>query len=216
MQNKQFTKKEQITLQDIMRCRRDVRGNHFLDSPLNDDVVQQILQVAEVSPSVGFSQPWEFVVIREQHTKQAIADVFTSENDKAKSQFFNEKRDQYSQLKLEGIMKAPVNIAVFYKPSEEAVLGQTSMDEVGEYSVVCAIQNMWLMSRALNVGMGWVSILDSQEVKNILNAPKQNKLVAYLCLGYVDQFLDSPELEQLKWESRKSIDRVVYSERYKD
>ena len=113
-------------------------------------------------------------------------------------------------------MKTPVNIAVFYKPSTEAVLGQTSMDEVGEYSVVCAIQNMWLMSRALNVGMGWVSILDSQEVKNILNAPKQNKLVAYLCLGYVDQFLDSPELEQLKWESRKSIDRVVYSERYKD
>jgi len=216
VKNKNFTKQEQTTLHDIMRQRRDVRGNHFLDTPLSNEIVQQILQVAEISPSVGFSQPWEFVIVREQETKQAIADVFAVENTKAEKQFSDDKRQQYGKLKLEGILKAPVNIAVFYKPSADAVLGQTSMEEAGEYSVVCAVQNMWLMSRALNVGMGWVSILDSQKVKKILNAPQQNKLVAYLCLGYVDQFLDSPELEQLKWESRKPLKQVIYQEGYSD
>jgi len=211
-----FTKQEKTTLQNIMRHRRDVRGNHFIDEPLSDDIVRQIIQVAEISPSVGFSQPWEFVIIRDQKTKQAVANVFTTENEKAEQRFRDEKREQYASLKLEGILNTPVNIAVFYKPAEGTVLGQTSMEEMGEYSVVCAVQNMWLMSRALNVGLGWVSILNSQEVKKILNAPKKNKLVAYLCLGHVDEFLELPELEQLKWECRKPIEDVVHQERYQE
>lgn len=214
MKNKHFTTQEQSTLQDIMRHRRDVRGNHFLDAPLNDDVVQHILQVSEISPSVGFSQPWEFVIIRDQNTKQAVADIFTDENAKAQRKFSDEKRQEYTKLKLEGILKSPVNVAVFYKPSEDTVLGQTSMEEMGEYSVVCAVQNMWLMSRALNVGMGWVSILDPQKIKHILNAPQHNKLVAYLCLGYVEEFLESPELEQLKWKSRTPLEKTIHQERY--
>ena len=100
MKNKHFTAQEQIALQDIMRHRRDVRGNRFLDTPLEDELVQQILQVSEISPSVGFSQPWEFVVIRDQSTKQAVADVFASENAKAKQQFSGAKRQAYTQLKL--------------------------------------------------------------------------------------------------------------------
>ena len=214
MKNKKFTAQEQNTLQEIMRQRRDVRGNHFLDIPLEDDVLQKIIDVVEISPSVGFSQPWEFVIIRNQQTKQAVADVFADENTAAKKQFPESKRQQYSELKLEGILKTPVNIAVFYKPSDEVVLGQTSMAEMGEYSVVCAVQNMWLMSRALNVGMGWVSILDPQKIKEILNVPQQNKLIAYLCLGYVDEFLETPELEQLKWDTRVPLDQVLHHEQY--
>lgn len=214
MKNKKFTPQEQNTLQEIMRQRRDVRGNHFLDIPLEDDVLQKIIDVVEISPSVGFSQPWEFVIIRNQQTKQAVADVFADENTAAKKQFPESKRQQYSELKLEGILKTPVNIAVFYKPSDEVVLGQTSMAEMGEYSVVCAVQNMWLMSRALNVGMGWVSILDPQKIKEILNVPQQNKLIAYLCLGYVDEFVETPELEQLKWDTRVPLDQVLHHEQY--
>ena len=214
MKNKKFTAQEQNTLQEIMRQRRDVRGNHFLDIPLEDDVLQKIIDVVEISPSVGFSQPWEFVIIRNQQTKQAVADVFADENTAAKKQFPESKRQQYSELKLEGILKTPVNIAVFYKPSDEVVLGQTSMAEMGEYSVVCAVQNMWLMSRALNVGMGWVSILDPQKIKEILNVPQQNKLIAYLCLGYVDEFVETPELEQLKWDTRVPLDQVLHYEQY--
>ena len=88
------------------------------------------------------------------------------------------------------------------------------MPEMGEYSVVCAIQNMWLMARALNVGLGWVSILDPQKIKTILNAPKDRKLIGYLCLGYVDVFYERPELETLKWEKRKKMSEVIFTNGY--
>ena len=88
------------------------------------------------------------------------------------------------------------------------------MDEAGVYSVVCAIQNMWLMARALHIGLGWVSILDPQKIKTILNAPKDRRLVGYLCLGHVDTFYEHPELEQLQWEKRKKISDVVIKDRY--
>ena len=212
--SREFSEEDRLLLQEIMRLRRDVRGNKFIDKPISDNTVRQILQVAEISPSVGFSQPWEFVVIRSPETKQAVADVFAQENTRAKPLFDLDKQEQYGQLKLEGIVKTPVNVAVFYKPSDKAVLGQTSMDEMGKYSVVCAIQNMWLMARAMNIGIGWVSILDPQKVKNILAVPAEFKLVAYLCVGYVSEFLDSPELEQIKWEARYPIDEVIHEEYY--
>ena len=120
----------------------------------------------------------------------------------------------YARLKLEGIHEAPVNIAVFYKPEKEPVLGQNTMPETGEYSVVCAVQNMWLMSRALNIGLGWVSILDPQAVKSILNAPPHNKLVAYLCIGYVGEFFSTPELERLKWKARKPLEAAIHRDGY--
>ena len=128
--------------------------------------------------------------------------------------FKNGKLDAYTALKLEGITEAPLNIAVFYKPSDHPVLGQTSMDEAGEYSVVCAIQNMWLMARSLNVGLGWVSILDPEKVKKVLNAPEDRKLIGYLCLGYVDYFFENPELERLNWEKRKNKEEVVLKNQY--
>ncbi len=212
--NKHFTDQERLLLQDIMKHRRDVRGNKFVDTPICDDTIHKILHAAELSPSVGFSQPWEFVVVRDVNTKHTIADIFEEENNKAQQLFEGDKREQYAQLKLEGILKTPVNIAVFYKPSEGVVLGQTSMDEAGEYSVVCAVQNMWLMARAMNIGMGWVSILNPEKVKEVLNVPAQSKLVAYLCVGYVSEFLDSPELEQLKWEARVPLSNAIHQECY--
>ena len=107
-----------------------------------------------------------------------------------------------------------MNVAVFYRASNEPVLGQHSMDEAGEYSVVCAIQNMWLMSRAMNIGLGWVSILHPASVNKILRAPEQNKLVGYLCIGYVKEFFTQPELEKLQWGTKKDIHSVVYHNQY--
>jgi len=214
MKNKYFTVDEQQLLEEVMRLRRDVRGNNFTQQDITAEVIEKILMAASLAPSVGFSQPWEFVVIREQATKQRIAHSFAIENKKSEKLFSDDKQQMYAQLKLEGILETPVNIAVFYKQSTKPVLGQTTMKEMGEYSVVCAIQNMWLMSRALNVGLGWVSILDPEAVKKILHAPPQHKLVAYLCIGYVNEFLEQPELENLDWEKRKSIKSVVYRDRY--
>jgi 5,6-dimethylbenzimidazole synthase len=214
MQQRLFSAHEALLLEEIIVSRRDVRGNHFLPTNLPEEVIDKILYAALNGPSVGFSQPWEFVLVKEAQMKQKIRDSFDLENTCAAEMFTGEKAKQYAGMKLEGILEAPLNIAVFYRPSKSVVLGQTSMKEVGLYSVVCAIQNMWLMGRALNVGIGWVSILDPLKVKTLLNAPAENQLVAYLCLGYVKEFLEKPELEILEWERKKRLAEVLIHGKY--
>jgi 5,6-dimethylbenzimidazole synthase len=209
-----FKQEEADLLLDIMVNRRDVRGNRFLDQPIEDEKISQILLAAVNAPSVGFSQPWEFVLVKNKDIKQQIKNSFNQENERASTLFKDEKQNEYNRLKLEGIFEAPLNIAIFYTCSEKPVLGQTSMPEMGLYSVVCAIQNMWLMARALNIGMGWVSIIDPEKVKRILKAPDKNKLVGYFCLGYTSQFLKQPELEILKWETRKQISELIFNDTY--
>lgn len=209
-----FTPENIETLEQIILARRDVRGNRFIDTPILQKGLDKILFAGVNAPSVGFSQPWEFVVIKDLDIRNKIKDSFFEENEKAKTLFEGKKADAYTQLKLEGIVESALNIAVFYKPSEHPVLGQTTMKEAGVYSVVCAIQNMWLMARALNVGLGWVSILDPNKIKTILNAPENRQLIGYLCLGHVDKFYENPELERLQWEKRKNINDVVIKDSY--
>lgn len=209
-----FTQENIEILEQIILARRDVRGNRFIDTPVAQEDIDKILFAGVNAPSVGFSQPWEFVVIKDLAIRNKIKESFFEENEKAKHLFEEKKADAYTQLKLEGIIESALNMAVFYKPSDHPVLGQTSMKEAGVYSVVCAIQNMWLMARALNIGLGWVSILDPNKIKAILNAPEDRQLIGYLCLGHVDKFYENPELERLKWEKRKNIHDVVIKESY--
>ena len=218
-QNRLFCSDDSDLLSEIMSARRDVRGNRFLSDALAQEDIDQIFAAALMAPSVGFSQPWEFVTVIDGVTKEKIADSFFIENEKAKAlfkagQFEAGQLEQYQQLKLEGIIEAPLNIAVFYNPKKGPVLGQTSMPDMGRYSVVCAIQNMWLKARSLNIGMGWVSILDPMKVQLLLNAPEDRELIAYLCLGKVDKFYDKPELETLKWQEKKTAQQVIFSGSY--
>lgn len=219
LHNMQFSSEDAQQLAAIMAARRDVRGNRFLPDALEQSDIDQIFAAALMAPSVGFSQPWEFITVTQPEKRKEIAESFFIENEKAK-ELFKEgkfeagKLEQYQQLKLEGIIESPLNIAVFYNPKKGPVLGQTSMPDMGRYSVVCAIQNMWLCARSLNIGMGWVSILDPNTVKNILNAPEDRELIAYLCLGKVDKFYDKPELETLQWQERKQAEQVIFSEHY--
>jgi 5,6-dimethylbenzimidazole synthase len=159
-----------------------------------------------MAPSVGYCQPWRFIVIKNQQIKNEIYNNFQSENQKAKEQFKDSKL--YQNLKLEGIKEAPINIAVLYEAPKKTTLGMTSIEKSGEYSVVCAVQNMWLVARSLNIGVGWVSILDEKRVLKTIDETN-SKLIAYLCVGYVDKFLDEPELKKLKWEDEKKLDDVV-------
>ncbi|AXT52494.1 5,6-dimethylbenzimidazole synthase [Aquimarina sp. BL5] len=209
-----FTSEHIDTLEKIILARRDVRGNRFIDTPVSQKDLDKILFAGVNAPSVGFSQPWEFVIIKDVVTRIKIKESFFEENEKAKELFKEKKAEAYTQLKLEGIIESDLNIAVFYKPSTDPTLGQTTMKEAGVYSVVCAIQNMWLMARALDIGLGWVSILDPNKIKAILNAPEDRQLIGYLCLGHVDKFYESPELERLQWEKRKNISDVVIKESY--
>jgi 5,6-dimethylbenzimidazole synthase len=170
--------------------------------------VDRLLEAALHAPSVGFSQPWEFVLVTDKDKRRQIRESFDEANAAAQGAF-GERQDAYARLKLDGILEAPLNIAVFYKPQEGPVLGQSSMPEAGLYSVVCAVQNMWLMARALNIGMGWVSILDPERVKQVLGRPEGYRLVAYLCVGYTDGFYARPELEILEWERRRDRETVI-------
>jgi len=208
--NKIFNAADSQKLKEIMQYRRDVRGNRFIDKEVSSQVIDQLLEAALFAPSVGYSQPWQFIIIDEQTIKQKVFNSFTDENNKAKTLFKNQKSSTYNQLKLEGILEAPINIAVFYSPSKEPVLGQTSMADMGKYSVVCAIQNIWLMARSLNIGVGWVSIVDPEKVKTAVKAPQKSELVAYLCVGYVSEFLDEPELKTAKWQKEKLKAEVIF------
>ncbi|OUS31561.1 5,6-dimethylbenzimidazole synthase [Gammaproteobacteria bacterium 45_16_T64] len=214
MSSRFFSTTESELLADIIANRRDVRGNRFVSAPVSEEIIDKLLMAALHSPSVGFSQPWEFVVVRDETIRSRISESFHEENMKALEQFQGEKAAQYQRMRLEGIKDTPVNIAVFYKPSTGPVLGQTTMDEMGRYSVVCAIQNLWLMARALNVGVGWVSIVDPEKVRKTLEMPKNRQLIAYLCVGHVEEFLSQPELEQVKWEKRKLRQEVVFDDKY--
>ena len=195
-----------------MQKRRDVRGNRFINTPLEDEKVQLIIEAALAAPSVGYSQPWEFVLINDATVKNEVYENFLVENKKAKELFSH--RPSYEDMKLEGILEAPLNIAVLYTPQEQVTLGKTSMDKMGEYSVVCAIENMWLMARTLEIGMGWVSILDEESVLKSIKAPLDKKLIAYLCLGYVKDFASEPELKTLEWETEKEAATLIHYNSY--
>lgn len=203
----QFGKKEAKTLHKIICSRRDVRGNHFIDKKLSQKKLYKILDAANHAPSVGFSQPWRFMIIDDKKRKKSVHKLFIQSYEKSKKEFVD--RPLYNTLKLEGIKEAPLNIAVLYKKPKKAVLGQTSMKRMGEYSVVCAITNMWLMARSLNIGLGWVSIVKPKKLKKALNISDEYKLVGYLCLGYTDEFLEQPELETLGWEKRKKLKKCI-------
>jgi len=202
-----FTELDQSILKNIINSRRDVRGNNFLSKNIKKKKINKILEAGLHAPSVGFSQPWKFLVIEDDKIKQKVYKNFNQAYDKSKKHF--KDKELYSTLKLEGIKETPINIAVFYKKPTKKILGQTSSKKMGEYSVVCAIQNMWLMARALNIGIGWVSILDHKKVQKTLKVSDKYKLVGYLCVGYPKKFLDNPELETLKWEKKKKRKKVI-------
>jgi len=203
-----FTDTDSKKLLEIIKARRDVRGNRFISKSIEDEKIELILEAAISAPSVGYSQPWKFIIIKDKKIKNRLVKNFTDENSKAKEIF--KERELYNSLKLEGIKEAPINIAVLYEAKDEDVLGMTSMQKMGEYSVVCAVQNMWLMARSLNIGIGWVSILDEKKVLQTLNAPKKAELIAYLCVGYVDEFYKESELKTLGWDSQKSLSELVH------
>ena len=204
-----FNKKDLKTLTNIIASRRDVRGNNFINKKISSKKLNIILQSALNAPSVGFSQPWKFIIV-DKDKQDLVYTHFKKSFEKSKKKFID--RPLYSSLKLEGIKESDINIAVYYKKSSSNTLGQTYMKRTGEYSVVCAILYMWLTARALNIGMGWVSILKPKKINKIFNMNKnQYKFIAYLCLGYTKEFYDEPELKKLKWNKKLKLDECLIS-----
>lgn len=212
-----FTDEEKKGLYKAIYSRRDVRS-HFISRSIDDDVLARILNAAHHAPSVGFSQPWNFILIKEMITKKRIKDSFEEEKNRSSKLIEEPKRSKYLSFKLEGILESPINLCVTYDPSKFGpfVIGRTSIPEAGLYSVCCAIQNLWLAARTEGIGLGWVSILSNDMLKEVLELPEHVVPIAYLCLGYVDEFAQKPDLETAGWLPRLDLKDVVYFEKWQD
>lgn len=199
---------------EVIFSRRDIR--RFLPEPVPQEVLHRILEAAHHAPSVGFMQPWNFIVIRDRTVRAKVKALFLKENAKAARVFRGERRRLYDRLKLEGILEAPVNICVTCDPGRFGphVLGRHTIRRTDVYSTCCAIQNLWLAARAEGVGVGWVSILRQDRLKGILGIPKRILPVAYLCVGYPEEFLPRPELEKVGWNQRLPLEELVFTDRW--
>jgi len=195
--------------------RRDIR-RQFTPTPISPDVLARLLDAAHQAGSVGFMQPWDFIVIRDAEVRREVLHNFLRERDRSASVYEGPRRELYLSLKLEGILESALNICVTCDRSRGGphVLGRSTILDTDLYSTCCAIQNLWLAARAEGVGVGWVSILEPQALAVILGLPDHIVPVAYLCLGYVDAFPTDPELQQVGWRRRLPLAELVHLDRW--
>lgn len=212
----EFHSWEKEALEKVIRERRDIRS--FRSEPIPESLVWKILQSGHLAASVGFSQPWNFLVLQDKNTHRQVYEHFVSENTKASQLFPDAKGETYRSLKLQGLLDSPLHIVVTcdsFKNGEH-VLGRTSVKEVDEYSVCLAVQNIWLTARAEGIGVGWMSIYDPVELPKILGIPDHIKIIAYLCLGEPVWFPEIPMLETSGWKKRENIEQLVFWENWSE
>ena len=204
-----FSEKFQAELEDLFRWRRDVR--RFRSEPLEPRMLEHLVHMASLAPSVGYSQPWRFVLVKEPGLRQKVRQNFEECNQAALASYEGEQAKTYASLKLSGLDQAPVQLAVFCDRSTTTghQLGLRTMPEMLEYSVVLACHTLWLAARACGVGVGWVSILDPEKLSADLDIAREWKLVAYFCIGYPEEEHLDPELSRYHWEQFQSPQILV-------
>jgi len=210
-----FSEQEKESFYKAIYSIRDVRSN-FTPEPIDDQVLTRILEAAHHAPSVGFSQPWNFILIKNTETRKKIKESFEKEKDRSSKLVEEPRRSKYLSYKLEGILESAINVCVTYDPTKTGsfVIGRTSIPATGIFSVCCAVQNMWLAARTEGIGVGWVSILSNEALRDVLHIPEHVVPVAYLCLGHVSKFETKPDLETNGWLPRLKLDDVIYYEKW--
>ena len=196
-------------LETLIRWRRDVR--RFKPDPIAPDLVEDLLRLAALAPSVGLSQPWRFVSVDDPARRAAVRRNFEAANAEALQACPDERKALYAKLKLAGLDEAPRHLALFAEaqPEQGHGLGRRTMPETVAYSAVMAAHTLWLAARAYGIGIGWVSILDPARIAAIAEVPAGWRLVAYLCLGYPQEPDDTPELERAGWERRRPAEEML-------
>ncbi|MEU6773879.1 nicotinate-nucleotide--dimethylbenzimidazole phosphoribosyltransferase [Streptomyces sp. NPDC046759] len=199
----------------VMRERRDIR-NGFRSDPIPHEVLLRVLEAAHTAPSVGHSQPWDFVVIRSAETRRTMHELATRQREAYAKSLPKGRAKQFKELKIEAILDTPVNIVVTADPTRGGrhTLGRHTQPQMAPYSSALAVENLWLAARAEGLGVGWVSFFDEREMVRALGLPEHLEVVAYLCVGYVDEFPDEPELMQAGWSKRRPLSWVVHEETY--
>jgi nicotinate-nucleotide--dimethylbenzimidazole phosphoribosyltransferase len=199
----------------VMRERRDIR-NGFRSDPIPHEVLLRVLEAAHTAPSVGHSQPWDFVVIRSADTRRSMHELAMRQRDAYAKSLPKGRAKQFKELKIEAILETPVNIVVTADPTRGGrhTLGRHTQPQMAPYSAALAVENLWLAARAEGLGVGWVSFFDEREMVRALGLPEHLEVIAYLCVGYVDEFPDEPELMQAGWSKRRPLSWVVHEETY--
>ncbi|MFF7644634.1 nicotinate-nucleotide--dimethylbenzimidazole phosphoribosyltransferase [Streptomyces canus] len=199
----------------VMRERRDIR-NGFRSDPIPHEVLLRVLEAAHTAPSVGHSQPWDFVVIRSAETRAAMQDLAQRQREAYAKSLPKGRAKQFKELKIEAILETPVNIVVTADPTRGGrhTLGRHTQPQMAPYSAALAVENLWLAARAEGLGVGWVSFFDEREMVRALGLPDHLEVIAYLCVGYVDEFPEEPELMQAGWSKRRPLSWVVHEETY--
>jgi len=211
LMDRTFSATEREVIYRLIRSRRDVR--QFAPDPIPPETLLRILEAAHHAPSVGFMQPWNFVLITSPQLRMQIKGLFEEINEGEAHRVSDQARQQlYRSLKLEGLLESPMNIAVTCdrRRGRPFVLGRAPVPDTDIYSTCLAIQNMWLAACAEGIGIGWVSILDYGKVERLLGLPEGVHLIAYLCIGFPREFRARPMLEEVGWRSRMAVESLIY------
>lgn len=202
-------------LYDVIHRRRDTR-REFTGVPIEDDVLERVLTAAHAAPSVGMSQPWDFVLVRSAQTLTGFREHVLAERELFASALEGERAETFSRIKVEGIRESGLGVVVGYDPTRggRQILGRHAIDDAGLYSVVCAIQNLWLAATAEGLGVGWVSFYREDFLRRLVGMPAHVRPVAWLCVGHVAGLPDVPDLERHGWRDRAPLHTVIHHERY--
>lgn len=202
-------------LYDVINRRRDTR-REFSGEPIGSDVLERILSAAHCAPSVGMSQPWDFVLVRSPDTLADFAEHVEHERDTFAASLTGERAETFARIKIEGIRESGLGIVVGYDPTRGGpnVLGRHAIADAGLYSVVCAIQNLWLAATAEGLGVGWVSFYREDFLGALVGMPEHVRPVAWLCVGAVSELPQLPDLERFGWRHRSPLATVLHQERY--
>jgi nicotinate-nucleotide--dimethylbenzimidazole phosphoribosyltransferase len=199
----------------VIHERRDIR-NDFLPDELPIEVLTRILEAAHTAPSVGFSQPWDFLVLRDEERRRAVHDLAVRQRKEYAASLPKARAKAFAALKIEAILDTPVNIVVTCDPTRGGrhTLGRFTQPMMAPFSTCLAVENLWLAARAEGLGVGWVSFFDERELAETLGLPEHLQIVAYLCVGYVKRFPNEPELAGAGWAKRRPLSWAVHEEDY--
>ncbi|WP_248931111.1 5,6-dimethylbenzimidazole synthase [Paenibacillus hamazuiensis] len=209
-----FTAAEKAAVYKAIEQRRDIRS--FRPDPLPEELLLRLLQAAHHAPSVGFMQPWNFIVVKSQETKERLRQAADKERRALLLHYEGEQAQKFARLKIEALTEAPITLCVTLDPTRGGlhVLGRNSIPETDLASVSCAIQNLWLAARAEGLAVGWVSFYKKQDIRHILDIPPHIDPVALLSVGYTDEFPEKPLLETANWRKRLDLKELIYAERW--
>lgn len=204
-----------MELYDAINRRRDTRAE-FTGAPIDDEVLTRLLSAAHAAPSVGMTQPWDYVLVRSAETRAAFHEHVAAEREVYAASLEGERAETFSRIKIEGIRESTLGIVVGYDPTRGGSnpLGRHAIADAGLFSAVCSIQNLWLAATNEGIGVGWVSFYREEFLRDLVGMPEHVRPIAWLCVGPVSELPEVPDLERFGWRHRSPLDTVLHQERY--